>query len=131
MKLFSSNKGFSLVEVLVALTVLVILIGAFANFLGWSVTSIFDDGQKTRAIAEAEKKLERLYYSMDNYASDQEYVGNCNEVTVKDPNRIRNFCVEEVTHVGGNVEGYNVTVVVFYKNGERYVSISSFIEGGT
>ncbi len=130
MKVLSQNKGFSLVEVLVAMAVLTILVVSFTIFFGWNITSIFETGQRSQAVAEAEKKLEKLHYSMDNYASDPEYVSS-EDVLVKDPDRDRNFCVEEVTYVDGSVEGYNVTVVVFYKNGERYVSLSSFIEGGT
>ncbi|KAF1086571.1 hypothetical protein SPSYN_00290 [Sporotomaculum syntrophicum] len=131
MKKLTCNKGFSLVEVMVALIVLVIMVGAFVNFFGWSITSIFADGEKTRAVAEAEKKLEHLHNSMDNYYTDTEYVNDYNDVFIKYPDRVRNFCVEEVTRLNGIVEGYNVTVVVFYHNGERHVSVSSFIEGET
>lgn len=131
MKYTISNKGFSLVEVLVALAILVILVAAFTNFFSWNIISIIDNGQKSQAVAEAEKKLEQLYYSMDNYVDDPEYVSNCNDILVKQPDRNCNFCVEEVTYIDGDVEGYNVTVVVFYKNGERHVDIHDFVEGGT
>lgn len=112
-----------------AMTVLSILAATFATFFGWNITSIFEAGEKTKAIAKAEKKLERLYYSMDDYETDAEYV-SCVNVETKDPSRNRNFCVVEKTYINGNVEGYNVTVVVFYQNGERHVSISAFIEAG-
>ena len=106
---------------MVAMAVLTILIIAFSALFGWNITSIFDSGQRTKAIAEAEKKLERLYYSMDNYDSDPEYVSR--ESVFDYQNRERNFCVEEETN------GYNVTVVVFYHNGERHVAIPAFILG--
>ncbi|HBV97079.1 MAG: hypothetical protein JL50_12640 [Peptococcaceae bacterium BICA1-7] len=124
----SQNKGFTLVELLVSMAVLAILVVAFVNFFGWSITSIFESGQKTKdAVAKADTKLQQLYYSMDDYESDSEYVSPGSVLTYK--GRELNFCVEEATYL--DVAGYKVTVVVFYDNGERYVSMTDFIKGGT
>lgn len=122
------SQGFSLVEVMVASVLLAVLIVTFTNFFGWNVTSIFDTGQRTEAIAEAEKKLEKLHYSMDDYESDPEYTSPGTVLTYQ--NRSRNFCVEEESYAGGSIQGYKVTVVVFYKSGERQAAITSFIQGG-
>ncbi|GBF32766.1 type IV pilin PilA [Desulfocucumis palustris] len=130
MKWLHNNKGLTLVELLVAMSVLVILTIAFTAFFGQNITSISESGQKSKATAEAEKKLERLHHSMDDYDSDPEYVSSENVLT-KNPNRDRNFSVDQVTYVDGEIQGYKVTVVVFYKNGERHVTMTSFIEGGT
>ena len=40
MKGLSQDKGFTLVELLVALAILAILIVAFTTFFGWNITSI-------------------------------------------------------------------------------------------
>lgn len=129
----NSNQGFTLVEVLVAMVVLTIIVIAFTAFFGWNVTSIFDTGEKSRAIAKAESKLEKLYGSMENYKNDPDYVDNCENVSIRTGSRDCNFCVtkEAYNFQGSSVDGYNVQVVVFYSNGERHVSLSSFIEGGT
>lgn len=127
MKEIHQNKGFTLVEILVSLTILTILAVAFTAFFSWNAFSIFKAGDQSRAVAKAEEKLEKLHFSIENYASDLEYE-ECQDVYTYYA-RERNFCVDEVDYVDGKVEGCKVTVVVFYQNGERYVSISSFIGG--
>ncbi|ABO49579.1 hypothetical protein Dred_1044 [Desulforamulus reducens MI-1] len=136
MKGLSQDKGFTLVELLVALAILAILIVAFTTFFGWNITSILETGKRSEAIANAEKKLEELYYKEDRelYFTNKTYLNDPTEGEyVEDPDNInsydgrnRKFCVEP--YVSGVVKGYTVTVVAFYQNGQRHVTISSFIE---
>lgn len=140
----NNSKGLTLVELLISLLIISILVFAFTTFFSWNVTSIFDTGKRSEAIARAEKKLEELYYKEDReryfsdnkYLSDpseDEYVANINEVTSYS-SKARQFSVVpyektyEEDGITKTVKGYSVTVVSFYQNGERYVTLTSFIE---
>ncbi len=129
MKALRQNNGFSLVELVVAMTVLSILVAAFATFFGWNLTSVFEDGQKSKAIARAGDKLERMSSSMENYEESipglELYVENYENVFTYQ-NCDLNFYVKEV--IEPDDLDYNVTVVAFYLDGERYVSFHKYIE---
>jgi len=122
-------KGFTLVEVLVAMTVLTILVVCFTFTYGWSSENIFLMGEKSRAIANAQEAIERLYVNIDDEVGLKR-VDSPDELFAYDENETGNYYVKSnVSYMleGKEVEGYKVIAVVFYKNGERNVKISSFI----
>ncbi|GAB6182081.1 hypothetical protein JCM14036_34000 [Desulfotomaculum defluvii] len=132
MKSISKNKGFTLVELLISMAVLTILIVAFTTFFSWNTTSIFETGERDKALANAENVLEELFYKEDQegYFTNGTYLEELELVPYEEvadyKNRDRNIFVEPYSSETEN--GYSVTVVVFYQNGQRHVTISSFIE---
>ena len=122
-------KGFSLVEVLVAITVLTITIVSFTFVYGWSFENIFLMGEKSTAVAKAQNALERMYININDDKIDLQRVISPDDLYTYSESG--NYYVEEnVTYTleeDEDVVGNKVTVVVFYKNGERHVSLSAFI----
>jgi prepilin-type N-terminal cleavage/methylation domain-containing protein len=133
--LWSANKdkGFSLVEVMVALAILSILAVAFIQLMGWSFTSIFYEGEKSKAIASAKEKQEELA-AMGNLEdinlSDPEYVSSGNLLVYNEtvPLKRRFYYFADTRPIEDEeVDGYEIAVVVFYGEGKFHVKITNFI----
>ncbi|SFF92909.1 prepilin-type N-terminal cleavage/methylation domain-containing protein [Desulfotomaculum arcticum] len=135
----NSNKGMTLVEVLVSIMILTILVVAFTNLIGWNFFSIFSMGEKSKAIAKAVEKTDQLNALVWN-ADDAEAA----EAALQDPangwvdfndlpEEVTEDCVYSFTKVtdreidGTLVDGYDVTVVVFYHDFKFHVKLDSFI----
>ena len=147
-KLFNNweqkEEGFSLIEILIGLVVLLVMVIIFTQSIGFNYLSIFHTGERNRATVSAQNKLELIsamalqYETLtamkeDLAENDEEYLeefGDLNELgdTVGDGRR---FTLEEAFNDidGEEVEGYEVTVIVFYNNGTFHVRLISFIEG--
>jgi type II secretory pathway pseudopilin PulG len=54
------ERGFSLVETLVAAGILVTLLASLAQLMGWSVSQAREAGSRARAMSVAQDKLEKL-----------------------------------------------------------------------
>jgi prepilin-type N-terminal cleavage/methylation domain-containing protein len=123
-------KGFTLVEVLAAMAVLTIIVVCFTFVYGWSFENIFLMGDKSKAVATAQETLERLYLDINDEDVGLKRVDSPDELYTYSETESGNFYVEDnVTYTleGEEVEGYKVTAVVFYKNGERNTAISTYI----
>ncbi len=55
----TSNRGFTLVEVVVCIFILSITVAAFTALFAGSYSAIFGTGYKSRAVFEAQEKIER------------------------------------------------------------------------
>ena len=64
--LIRSNRGFSLVEIIVAMTVLLIVIFAFSTIFTFAFGGIFSQGRKSEALYEVQKDLEALYEAQES-----------------------------------------------------------------
>ncbi|RYD04362.1 hypothetical protein N752_13390 [Desulforamulus aquiferis] len=128
-----ATGGFTLLEVLVAMALFTIFILAFIFVYGWSFENTFLMGEKSRAVAKAQEVVERLYIDINDPNIDLNRVTNPDDLYVY--NEKGNYYVKEAVKYAMDVgyeedkvvEGYNVTTVVFYKGGARYVEISNFI----
>ena len=141
----NSKKGFTLIEVMAAVTILLILLIAFVYLIGWNFTSIFMMGEKSQAIASTKEKIDLLDYMIRNsndlandLNSDSECVTRDNLLTGSPVANERRFCYEvfdddnpkQVEYDGEieEIKGYEVTVVVFYNEGDSHVEFTSFTE---
>ncbi len=126
------EKGFSLVEVLVAMAILTIIVVCFTFAFGWSFENIFLMGDKSKAAAKAQETIERLYVNIDDDEVGLRRVDSTDELyNYYEPG---NYYIEpgvDYTLEDEEVEGYKVTAVVFYKNGERNVTFNTFISNAT
>ncbi|MEW5922010.1 MAG: prepilin-type N-terminal cleavage/methylation domain-containing protein [Bacillota bacterium] len=55
-----NEKGFTLIEIMIALTVLLIVVFTFSSFLCWSYAGIFSAGQKSVVLFAAQSDVEKI-----------------------------------------------------------------------
>ena len=136
--IIKNNAGLTLVEVIIAMTILVIIAAAFVPLFSTSFAHIFTYGHKDRAMANASELFEELY-AKQPFADDDEIkdiLGNEHNVeesnlTNYDDKDYNYYIDESFQPITGatDVEGFKVTIVYFYQDGEKYVQLSSFVRG--
>lgn len=140
-----SNKGMTLVEVLVSIIILSIIVVAFTNLLGWSSSNIFTMGVKSQAVATAMEITDRIGHEVAMTNNSEQGIaaleGDINWVGSKDFNYLYtedSKTKEQVFYydakykevedaITSEIEGYEVTVVVFYEEAKYHVKLESFI----
>lgn len=144
LRMHNEDKGMTLVEVLVAMVILLILVVAFTSFIGWNFTSIFIMGEKSKAIASAMEKTDQLYALVWNAGdpTTAEYLLKNPEMGWKEAYEDifdgtdgipeyyyekRTVEVEDGSYISYE-EGFEVTVVVSYREGMHHVELESFIK---
>ncbi|WP_449240718.1 type IV pilus modification PilV family protein [Desulfoscipio gibsoniae] len=140
-KIKVSKEGFSLIEVLVAIVILLILVVAFTQLLSLNFSTIFNEGRKSKAIAIAMEKTDKLtaiIWSAENPSESLEQLDECVacEDLLNDNSRLKEwvFCYKQYTGSNPkvvddkNITGYDIIVVVFCKDGNCHVKLESFIE---
>jgi prepilin-type N-terminal cleavage/methylation domain-containing protein len=134
-KMFPGQNGFTVLEVIVAIALLLMMSAAVVTVFGSSYSNIFSAGNKNEAMAFASEKMEALYARQPLSAAqiqtylesvNGKFISSGNDVTTYDANKDFNFSLETVEPITG-ISGQKVTIVSFYKNGEAYVTLSSFL----
>jgi prepilin-type N-terminal cleavage/methylation domain-containing protein len=134
-KMFPGQNGFTVLEVIVAIALLLMMSAAVVTVFGSSYSNIFSAGNKNEAMAFASEKMEALYARQPiNAAGIQTYlesvngkfISTGNDITIYDADKAFNFSLETVQPITG-VSGQKVTIVRFYRNGSAHVSLSSFL----
>ncbi|MTV49378.1 prepilin-type N-terminal cleavage/methylation domain-containing protein [Heliobacillus mobilis] len=133
-----SNKGMTLIEVLVAITILTILIVSFSSMLSINFSNIFIFGEQSKAIAKAKEKTDELYsivWSANNPATASAALTNPSigwkrdyDSLFESPTTAYYFETKTKTVDGTPIQGYEVSVVVPYEEGKYHVELKSFIE---
>ncbi|NLX91073.1 MAG: prepilin-type N-terminal cleavage/methylation domain-containing protein [Firmicutes bacterium] len=132
----SAEQGLTLIEVIVAMAVLSLVVAAFTQLMGWSFTNIFYQGEKSKAIAAGTEKIEQLGHIINTSAAPEDGLQNDNEWVAQYENlfdknlpKERRFYYEKVNYSLNEtpVNGYKVTVVVFYEDFKFYVLFEDFI----
>ncbi|GEM_PF-3420073 len=150
--LIKEQSGFTIVEVLVAIVLIVLLAIIFLPVFGTTVGNIFFHGEADRAMTLASDKMEEAYtrqpFSYPDYdglkdlleEKNGNYVADIDELYDYDAKPAEsdfNFAIEPSTpiNVDGdayaefNVVGYELTIVVFYDQGDDYEKLTSFVRG--
>jgi prepilin-type N-terminal cleavage/methylation domain-containing protein len=104
------NKGFSLIELLVSASLLLILAVGFIPLLTNSYTSIFSTGEKNNAVNLAQKEIEQWFSTGTTYDTDILFI---------------NFIDVDTTTVF-EIEGEKVQINKPYDNGKT-ISFEVFI----
>ncbi len=148
--LIKEQSGFTIVEVLVAIVLIVLLAIIFLPVFGTTVGNIFFHGEADRAMTLASDKMEEAYtrqpFSYPDYdglkdlleEKNGNYVDDIDELydyDEKPADKDFNFAIEPSTpiDVDGDeytaVVGYELTIVVFYDQGDDYEKLTSFVRG--
>lgn len=129
-----NQSGFTLIEVIISIVMLSIVVLSFLTIFSTSSINIFSFGNKNSAMNVASDTMELLYssqpYSDSSLVVDRLLLlgGKHTEpISHNHAGKNFNFSVKDATLLG--IDGFNVTIVAFYKNGERYVELTSFVKG--
>ena len=128
-RLFRCKKGFTLVEILVSMAIIAILAMAFFPLLSTSFVNIFAYGERDRAMTAASDIMEHLYASQPFDDEDEEDIEDEIEDELAANYDDYDFHANGEEKTIKNVEGYKVTIEVRYQDGEREVTLTSFVRG--
>ncbi len=138
MRAIKKQDGFTLIEVIVAVVILLIIATVFVPIFRTSFVNIFTYGQKDKAMALASEKTEIFYarQPLDNNDITNiidelsgNYVSDVNDLYSYQNNNY-NYTIEESfmpVENNTNISGYKITIVAFYLKGDRHVEITSFV----
>jgi prepilin-type N-terminal cleavage/methylation domain-containing protein len=131
MNIFAQKKGLTLVETLAAIAILGIILVPLIGVVTNVFTNIITMGEKTSAIAKAQAVIDYIYsektydptiltsvFDIKNKVDDLEQ-------STYDPHKPIYYSVNECIINGELFE--KVTILVFYHNGNRYITISALI----
>ncbi len=138
------KKGFTLIETLVSLAILVIMAALFMTVLSSSIKNIYSSGVTSKSFVFISEEIENLYSMQPlTYEEIEEklkdkgkiyYVGSeddeenyIEEIYKKPEGKDFNFLIK--THDKDGIKGFNVIIVYFYNNGEDYVTLTTFFRG--
>ena len=137
-----SNKGMTLIEIIVAITILGIVVIGILGMYQLALSQIFTAGSRTekvldvQAIADdliAENDIQKFNSSTEvsTYLSSKGYhpVLSLSSIEVRAIGYDVNYYVSSETTSGG-VSGYEVTILKFTNNGRSSAEISTFIIKG-
>ena len=127
---YQQNEGFTLIEIIVSIAILGIITVSVMGLLSNSLVHVFSSGKKDEAITRAANKMESLYQTNPTSKNDlslgsaAKQVNDCSQsgglYNKTDKNIIR-YCIKT------KEDGFKVTIVAFYMNGKKHVTLTSFI----
>lgn len=131
-KTFQNNNAFTLVEVILTIAIVAIITISILGLFGDSFISIIFSSRKDEAIAEASNIMDKIYSIAPNHESKIDDAlditkVNCDQLYNDTNTNISRYCLDRVLDADGSLDGFKVTVVVYYLNGKRKVSLTSFV----
>lgn len=140
MRLFNVKKGMTLIEIIVALAIFGIISIAFLPMFASGFSTIANAGFRTNSTMSVQSYIEDLNSGVfvDNaaikiYLDSKGYneVLNYNELITMTPTKYVNYFIKTPIETVANTQGYEVTILVFFKNGKYYSKATTFvIKGG-
>lgn len=155
-KMKISNKGLTLLEILITLAILGVVAISFISLFTTTNLNINFSGEKVDATVEAKSILDEIRSRTTNYPKGEEqklreiiieildshYKGNY-EIFNKDDNNFYKYsnkkihcCIKEETiteksveNIESNIESnmYKIKVILFYNNGKKNIELSTYI----
>lgn len=137
MKFLANKKGMTLIEILIAFLLMSILTSAFLLVFSSGVVNILDFGSRSRALAAANEAMEDAYSIQE---PTQELI--VAEFNALNGNQITNL-PDLYTYTAGKdfnyfiqytdttvSKGFRVTIVYFFRSGEKFIDLESFVREG-
>ncbi len=138
-----SEYGFTLIEVLVSLSILGVMVVCYLSLYTTSFINAYSMGRHTDVMATASAQMEVLtanepltFNGIRDVLGTVDLKGNHvvdkAHMYVYHSNTDFNFHLDPVSmnpHLETKIDGYVVTIVVPYNGGERNVTLTSFIKG--
>lgn len=149
MKLMRNQRGMTLIELIIAIAILGIISVTFLNMFGSGYTHIFRAGNRTKTIAELQAIIDKSHTQefVDAAAIETYFngnpdgrifnkVANIGDIDTKIAGKDVNYhigALETIVNSGTNVvDGYQVTIALFFNNGKDAVKVTTFvIKGGS
>ena len=144
--IIKNEKGMTLVEIVLSITLLAIVAVSFSLVFSNGYKFIFESGDKTEALAKASSAMENFYsadlsnltnvptelpaLAVKNFQKpcSARYANDINDLKTYTPGVDMKVLMTNMSIVPG-VNDYKVDVVVFYRNGQ-YVSLNAFFKAG-
>lgn len=138
--MLKNKNGMTLIEIIIAFALLAILVTAFVFIFSTSLVNIMDFGNKSSTLAEANKAFEAVYsiQNPDYNLIDTELnslngsrIDNAADLYALNDGKDFNYFIEIVNigDVSEDIIGFKVTIVGFYRGGEKYVDLFAFVRG--
>lgn len=124
------KKGMTLLEVIIAVAILGIISIVFLSVFANGFTTIFKMGNKTKAVAEAQKLIDIVCQSKSpNSIQSLCKKTSISNIYVYEKENPKKYCVEDYPIIvnGITYQYSRVTVAVFYSNGNSYVKLTAIV----
>ena len=135
MKIIKNKKGMTLVEVIIAFALLAIVVASFVLIFSSSLVNILDFGNKSSTVAEANKAFEAVFSIQE--PSEVKIRTELNSMNgaetdlanlyIMVPGKDFNYRIEPIDYGSSIGTGYKVTIVGFYRGGEKFVDLQAFV----
>lgn len=142
MKILHDKRGMTLIEIIVALAILGIISVTFLTMFGNGYSTVFKSGHRTHANMELQSITDDLNAHrfdddvniikyITNYMNVKGYykvinVGNIETKVSGDVNYYIETPVQKISYT----DGYRVTILKFFNNGNDFVKVTTFIIPG-
>lgn len=136
MKFLANKKGMTLIEILIAFLLMSILTSAFLLVFSSGVVNILDFGSRSRALAAANQAMEDVYSIQEptqglivgklNALNGVQITNSPDLYTYK--GKDFNYFIQYIDTTVSS--GFRVTIVYFFRSGEKFIDLESFVREG-
>jgi Tfp pilus assembly protein PilV len=135
------SRGATLLEIIIAISILSIVVISLLNVFNYSIAGIFGSGQRSNIVMDVQDIVDNLQTRNDTSPglNSQVEIENYLDINYKkvaktdlatwDGIHDVNYFVEEKTRVinGHSSTGFEVTIVKFFSSGKRSVLLTTFV----
>ena len=140
MKDLNLRQGMTLIELILAIAILAILVVGFLSMFTFAYTNILSAGARSEEILEVQSIIDDMNSRVFNNPGEIEaYLiskgynnsGSMTSIETMNGSNSVNFYVNNTLQTKADTDGYEVTILGFFRQGKNFVKITNFfIEGG-